>query len=346
MMIRVLTIWLALITAASAQSEGAGNPDPATGPRPRPVVVRPLSELLSPVLFTAPAEVLSTNRARLSARIEAQIEDIPVDVGDNVTRGQVVVNLDCTDHELARRRAEAELLSARTQSRRAAQQLARSEALARDTLLSQDLLEQRQTERDAAQAEERRSRIALQQAEVAVSRCRVKSPLDGVVTGRLAARGELARPGTALLEIVDLESIEVAAQVFPSEQPDLDASPHVFFRFLEENYPLRVVRRVSVIDPVTRNMEIRLVFENRRAPVGASGRLVWHGRNPGVPAGMMVQRDSRLGIFLARNGRAVFHPLPRAQEGRPAMVDLPLDTLVVTEGRQSLRDGDVLDIAE
>jgi hypothetical protein len=90
---------------------------------------------------------------------------------------------------------------------------------------------------------------------------------------------------------------------------------------------------------------VRLGFSGRGAPVGASGRLVWHGKDPGIPASLLVQRDDRLGIFVARDGTAVFHVLPHAREGRPAMVDLPPDTSIVTEGHQALRDGDSLDIA-
>lgn len=330
---RIACLWLLGSLAA-----GAGEGTPIKAER--------LSALLSPVIYTAPAEVVSANRSRISARIEAQIEQVTVDVGESVAAGQAIAVLDCADHELARERARAELLSARTQLQRARQQLVRSEALARNTLLSEDLLEQRQTEEQAAQAAARRAEIAVDQAELSVSRCRVPSPFEGVVTERLAARGELARPGTALVEIVDLQSVEVAAEVLPAEQAHLDASPKVFLQFLGRDYPLRIDRRTVVIDPVTRTREVRLAFTDAGAPVGAAGRLVWHGKAPGVAASLVVQRRERLGIFIVRDGKAAFHPLPGAREGRPAMVDLPPDTLVVTDGRQGLRDGDTLDIAE
>jgi RND family efflux transporter MFP subunit len=325
----VLTMWLLAATAAAAQDAV-------------PVQVRELSALLSPVELSAPAEVVSANRSRVSARIEALIEAIHVDVGDTVKRGQEVVVLDCADHVLARRRAEAELESTRAQLQRARQQLARSESLAPRQLVSEDVLEQRRTEQHAAEAEMRRAQTALDQAELAITRCRLQSPFDGAVTERLAAQGELARPGTPLLEIVDLGSIEVTAPVLPAEAAQLDHSPRVVFRFLDEEYPLRVARRSPVIDPVTRTREVRLVFTERMAPVGASGRLVWHDRSPGIPASILVRRDDQLGIFIARDGRAVFHALPDAQEGRPAAVNLPPDTKVVTDGRQGLRAGDRL----
>lgn len=330
---RILALWLAATVAAAAQE--------AT-----PVEVRRLSTLITPVVFTAPAEVVSANRSRISALLQARIESIAVDVGDIVERGEEIVVLDCADHVLARRRAEAELDNARAQRQRARRQLTRSESLAPKQLLSEDLLEQRRTEKEAAEAQMRRARTALEQEELAVSRCRIQSPFDGAVTKRLAARGELARPGTPLLEIVDLNNIEVAAQVFPAEQAHLDASPRVVFRFLDEEYPVEPARRAAVIDSVSRTREVRLTFTGREAPVGASGRLIWHGEHPGIPASLLVRRGDELGIFIARGGKAVYHALPAAQEGRPAMVALPPDTRIVTDGRQGLRNGDPLAVGD
>lgn len=327
-----IAVWLFGLATAAAQDA-------------RPVKVRELSALLTPVVFTAPAEVVTANRSRISARIEARIESIPVQVGQTVREGRTLVTLDCSDHELVRQRAEAELQSAEARLQRARQQLSRSESLARDTLLSKDLLEQRQTESEAAAADRRRARVALEQARLAVTRCRIESPFDGAVTERLASRGELARPGTPLLEVVDLKSIEVSAQVFPAERGRLENSPRLSFRFLDRDYPLRILRASPVIDTVSRTLEVRLAFRAQPAPVGASGRLVWHAAKPGVPASLLVQREGALGVFLARDGKAVFHPLPNAQEGRPSIVDLPPETLLVTEGRQGLRDGDPLQIS-
>lgn len=330
---RVLAIWMLGMATAAAQDA-------------KPVQLQELATLLSPITLTAPAEVVSANRSRLSARIEARIEAMHVDVGDTVDKGRVLVTLDCSDHELALQSAEAALQGATARLQRAQQLLERSESLAQKTLISPDVLEQRQTEEQAAQAETRRAQATLQQAELGVDRCRVTSPFDAVVAERLAGVGELALPGTPLLELVDVQSIEVSAQVAPEEHQALRASPRVYFRYLGAEHELRVARLVPLIDPVTRTSEARLTFTADGAPVGASGRLVWHDKEPGIPANLVLQRDGRRGIFIARDGRAVFHPLPEAEEGRPAAVSLADDTLVITDGRRTLRDGDTIIVAD
>ena len=88
------------------------------------------------------------------------------------------------------------------------------------------------------------------------------------------------------------------------------------------------------------------MFADARAPIGASGRLRWDSPRQGIPASMIVRRADRLGVFTIRKDRAVFVPLLQALEGRPAEVELPADTLIITEGRFTVRDGDTVSLTE
>ena len=78
--------------------------------------------------------------------------------------------------------------------------------------------------------------------------------------------------------------------------------------------------------------------------VGASGEVVWQDAAGLVPVPLIVQRDGRLGLFVAEAGTARFVALPGAQEGRPARSELPPDTEVVVRGQARLQDGDSLSV--
>ena len=54
------------------------------------------------------------------------------------------------------------------------------------------------------------------------------------------------------------------------------------------------------------------------------------------------RRNGRLGIFLFDDGKARFVPLDAALEGQPAVVDLPAETLLIDQGRESLNEGDAV----
>jgi hypothetical protein len=70
--------------------------------------------------------------------------------------------------------------------------------------------------------------------------------------------------------------------------------------------------------------------------------VAWRVGSGQLPASLLSRRDGRLGVFLAREGRAHFEPLPAAQEGRPVPVDLPPEALVIVQGQDRLQDGDEL----
>ena len=53
-----------------------------------------------------------------------------------------------------------------------------------------------------------------------------------------------------------------------------------------------------------------------------------------------------LGVFVVDSGTASFEPFPDAQEGRPALVNLPATTEVITLGRERLQDGATLNVQQ
>ena len=105
-------------------------------------------------------------------------------------------------------------------------------------------------------------------------------------------------------------------------------------------------RFVAFVDNRGRNREVRLEFNGPQALPGTTGRLVWRAGRGHVPADMPVRRHGRLGLILAEGDKARFLPLPHALEGHPVIVDLPADTLVVVEGRQTLKDDDTIRATE
>lgn len=298
----------------------------AETPPPRLVSVRPLSEVVLHPQRSAPATAVSLNDSRISAQIRARIDAIPVKVGESVSKGQPLVQLDCRDYRLNLRAQQAALALAQQQAERA-------RSLAGQQLVAEELLNQRQAELDTAAAQ--RDRAALD-----VDRCVITAPFDGVVTQRLAGVGEYADTGAPLLRLLDAGAIEVSAQVPIDAADSLAGAGRLLFETQGSDYPLKLRTLTPAINSEARNREVRLTFAGRRALPGAAGRLVWEAAAAHVPADLVVRRDGGLGLFVAENGRARLIPLPKAQEGQPAAVALPPTTEVIIEGRHGLRDGD------
>jgi RND family efflux transporter MFP subunit len=307
-----------------------------------PVAIRPLGEVALYPEREASAQVVALNESKVAAEIAARIEAIPVEVGQTVAKGVVLARLDCRDHELALERARAAEEASRARMRLSEHQLGRARELAAKGFYSGEALDARATELEVLRAEAGQARSQRAIAERSVGKCVVRSPYVAIVRQRLGQVGELASPGSALVALLDARHIEVAAQVQLRDAESLRRAAEARFTGDGGARALRLARISPAIDPQARTVEARLRFAGEPAAPGAAGRVHWRDRTPHVPPELLVRRNGRLGLFLDNAGAARFHPLPEAQEGRPAAVSLPPSTRLVVSGHLQLQDGQSL----
>ncbi len=304
-----------------------------------PVEARPLTELAIYPQYRAPASVVSDNDSLISAEVGARIVDIPVRVGDVVKKGAVLVQLERTDFELALAREETVLQALLTRIKLADYQLSRAQALSQKQAVSEELLKQRESELSNLHAQRAGQDIALTQAKRQLEKCTVRAPFEAVISERLAQVGELASPGSALVQIVDNRHLEVSAQLQASLAQSLPQAVQPELVTPQQRYPLSLRHIVPVFDPRARTREARLRFRADAALPGSAGELVWRSDQPHLPAELLSRRDGLLGVFVVDGEQAKFIPLPDAEEGRPAVVSLATQTAIVTLGRFRLQDG-------
>jgi len=161
----------------------------------------------------------------LSAAIEGLVEEVLVERGDLVKRGDVVARLESSVErasvDAARARAEAtggirsgeaRLELAKTSFER--QQTLQQQKVVSSKEVDEALASKRVAEADLQSAREDRKFAALElaQAEALLARRTIHSPLDGVVVERLLSAGEYADPPEILkLAQVDPLRVEVYA---------------------------------------------------------------------------------------------------------------------------------------
>jgi multidrug efflux pump subunit AcrA (membrane-fusion protein) len=183
------------------------------------------------------------------------------------------------------------------------------------------------------------ARAQLNTADHAVGKCEVTAPFPAIVRARLGQVGELAVPGAPLAALIDTRRIEIAAQVQLRDTASLARTAEIRFEGDGGTRRLSLTRISPAIDRQARTVDARLRFAGEAAAPGAQGRILWRDTQAHLPADVIVRRDGRLGAFVVNAGHAKFIPLPDAQEGRPAAVQLPEDTRVIVKGQLVLRDG-------
>jgi hypothetical protein len=172
-----------------------------------------------------------------------------------------------------------------------------------------------------------------------VGKCVIVAPFAAIVESVPGSVGELASPGTPLVTLWDVQSLEVSAQVQAKDAESLAKADGIVFHTLDGVSPLKLKRVSPAMSGASRTQEARLAFIKDTPKPGATGQIQWQTSTPHVPADLLVTRGGRLGIFVLEGNKARFLPIADAQEGRPAPIEMADGMMLITEGRFALQDG-------
>lgn len=190
-------------------------------------------------LVQAPGDVEAVLEVEIRSEIVAKIEEMPVEEGDSVKKGALLCRLDnknlLADAESAAARI-AQLKSAITQAQvdteKTERDLNRQVSLSESDATSDLELRDYKSLRDKARAMFEMRQHELSQAEAMHKRIQedlqktiIRSPLDGVISKRIAKQGEVVvmgtmnNPGTVIMTISDLSRMQVKARIDEVDVP-------------------------------------------------------------------------------------------------------------------------------
>jgi HlyD family secretion protein len=180
-------------------------------------------------------------RVDVQADIMGRIIELNVKEGQSVTRGQVLLRIDPTQYEALVARAQAavsEALAREAQARanvlqaERAYERTRQLAASDQNLVSRQQLEEAETQmrvqrelRTAAGYGVAQARSALDEARDRLAKTVIRAPMDGVITrlnveeGSTAIVGTMNNPGSLLLTVADLSSMEAVVRVDETDLP-------------------------------------------------------------------------------------------------------------------------------
>jgi RND family efflux transporter MFP subunit len=186
-------------------------------------VVAGLCALTVPPVWAAEMACVIKPYAEISigTPVEGLIQTVPVDRGDWVTKGQVIVTLESSLEEatvaLAKAKAEAEavLKSSQVKVGFSRRKLERAMDLFKTNSIAQHEVDEAQTEKALAEmsyqeaSENRRlAELELSRATAALHLHTIRSPINGVVVDRLLSPGELARQ-TPVMKLAQINPLRV-----------------------------------------------------------------------------------------------------------------------------------------
>lgn len=302
------------------------------------VEARPGQVLLQVV---GPGSLQARVPVTLAARITATVRQLNVDVGDVVTRGQVLALLD--DRDLAARRgvvggqqvalarnvsaAQAGIAKAQADLELARHKQQRDAELLRTGFVSQAVLDSSDAALRAAAANldnavathsAREADVqALSQearyADTVLSFTRITAPMDGVVIARQVEVGATVVPGAALLRLVDPASLWIAVRVDESVVARVQVGQAASIRLRTgETVPGKVARIARQSDAATRELEVNVAFDAPPARFAIDQEAevsIMAGELSGIAVPLTAltrDREGRQGVLVVVNSRTEF----------------------------------------
>ncbi|SFR49210.1 RND family efflux transporter, MFP subunit [Marinobacter gudaonensis] len=195
----------------------------------------------------------------ISASVAGLLEQVQVETGNRVARGDTLVAL---DDELVRwelEAASAEVEEARSRLEEAERRLSEARSVGAGRNIAATEVSTRESEVEASRAALARLEATRRQVAVRLERHRVTAPFDGVISQRSRDIGEWVTTGDQLLTLVDTGNLRLDFQVPQDFYARVDDNTRLLVQAEGDRVPASIDVLVPVNDPQARTFLLRAI---------------------------------------------------------------------------------------
>lgn len=322
----------------------------------RPVRVMTLASSDVDLDAEFPGEVRARVESRLGFRVGGKIVARKVDVGNVVKRGQVLMQLDPQDLQLAQAQAVAGLKASESNRDLARAELKRYQDLRDKSFVSQAVLDSKETAFRAAQASYEQALAQSKTQSNQTAYTTLVADADGVVTSIDAEVGQVVAAGSPVVRVAQTGEKEIVIGIPEDKVDTLRKVGDVKVRVWAQPNDLIAghIREISPIaDPVTRTFTAKVAMPDAPADVrlGMTAYVRFASKTAApqirVPLTALFQDKSGSAVWVVENHVAKLVPV---QVGGASGNDVLLaggvagGQVVVTAGVNSLKPGQKVSI--
>ncbi|NTZ04313.1 macrolide transporter subunit MacA [Burkholderia metallica] len=273
---RIVLATLAVVAIAAGVTLKACTPDKRPQYLSAPVT---RGDLENAVLATGALQAF--RQVDVGAQVSGQLKTLKVKLGDKVTKGQWLAEIDPVISENALRQARASEESLRAQQQSTAAQLTQAElafrrqqAMLPDDATSRESFEAAKATLDVQRAtlaslaaQIRSARIQIETAQANLGYTRIVAPIDGEVVAIVTQEGQTViaqQQAPVILKLANLDTMTVKAQVSEADVIRVNAGQTAYFTSLGEP-DKRHYGKLRAIEPAPQN------YADPQSPLGGGG---------------------------------------------------------------------------
>ncbi|HZW14108.1 MAG TPA: efflux RND transporter periplasmic adaptor subunit [Noviherbaspirillum sp.] len=317
----------------------------------RPVRVMRLAADNVDVAAEFSGEVRARVESRLGFRVGGKIISRKVDVGSVVKRGEVLMQLDPQDLQLAQAQANAGLKAAESNRDLAKAEMKRYQELREKNFVSQAVLDSKETAFKAAQASYEQAYAAYRNQSNQAGYTTLVADVDGVVTSVDAEVGQVVGAGNPVVRVAQAGEKEIVIGI-PEDKVDTlrrinDVRVRTWAR-PNESIPGKLRELSPVADPATRTYTAKISIPNAPESVklGMTAYVTFVAKTSDamikLPLNALFQQKSATSVWVVENDKVKLVPVQIAgTTGNDILVanGLSPGQAIVTAGVNLLRDG-------
>ena len=288
--------------------------------------------------------------------VSAYVQTVLVRPGAHVKKGEVIAALDCREASATSKTVAMRADALATRQQAVANEAGRLAKLDSDAgaFISKNDLERAVANTAEELANVEAEKAALARMAVAVDDCIVRAPFDGEVAERFMDPGFFARPGSAIVSVIDRSVVRFVADAPETDYDVVAPGTKVRIRVYATDamYAGMIARRAPGTAEGTRTVqfEVDVPDPSHAVPANTTGEALIQVGEPvpatEVPLAAASVKDRQAALFVVEGGVARRRSAAvKGEIGGSIYLDtsLPAGLPVVATGRALLEDGDRVD---
>lgn len=314
-----------------------------------------------------PATLIANNIVELRPDVTGYLEAIRVKDGSNVSKGQVLYEVDKSRYAAAYGQVGASLQQAQADLAQKQRDLERYQNLLSHDAISKQTVDQAATAVKTAEANVAAAKAAVQKAGTDVNHAVLRAPLSGKIGIAQVKVGDIINAGQTLVNTIvnenpmfadfDVPQARIGEFTGGSKQMAGEPARKFYLQFADSSrydQTGKILAINNIVDPQTGTIRVRLEFPNKNGWLksGMSCVVVMEyntGANQlAIPAKAIIQTLAETNVYVLGPGDVVqprpIEPGPITDSMLIIRKGLSAGDKVIVEGLQKVRPGDTVNV--